>query len=160
MQRHVNQRTAGKHPGIGHARRGSLFHYYMMYLFLSGVLLTTAGLCIHSILDADRRDEMESAHLNTLLQLERQLRDDTQTGDATITEAGTLTVTAPDTIRTIWKSDQNVVTREIWQQQELFSSQRFVFRRQPKLLSSHPPAAGKFDLCSLNRSERPFGFRQ
>lgn len=153
MKRCINQRAAKKRPGVGHARRGSLFHYYMMYLFLSGVLLTTAGLCIHSILDADRLDEIESAHLNTLLRLERQLRQDTQVASAAVTETGGLTVTLSDKSQAVWKVDQNVVTRETWQQQELHSSERFVFRRTTKALFI-PPDDSKMISFVLVEPER------
>ena len=48
-------------------RKGSLFHYYMMYLFLTSILLSSAGLCLHSVLKADRRDMEESIRIRKLL---------------------------------------------------------------------------------------------
>ena len=57
-------------------RRGAIFHYYLMYLLLTSILLSTAGFCLHMILDADQVDERISRHLRTLLRFDRRLRED------------------------------------------------------------------------------------
>jgi hypothetical protein len=57
-------------------RRGALFHYYMVYLSLTSMLLVTTGLCFHAIIEADRRDLTESRFLHSLLSAEKHLRQD------------------------------------------------------------------------------------
>jgi len=47
-------------------RRGTLFHYYMVYLFLSSVSMMTAGMCLHALLKADRIDTRNTARLHAL----------------------------------------------------------------------------------------------
>lgn len=63
-------------------RRGALFHYYMVYLSLTSMLLVTTGLCFHAIIEADRRDLTESRFIHSLLSAEKQLRQDSSGADS------------------------------------------------------------------------------
>ncbi|MEQ9409684.1 MAG: hypothetical protein RIK87_18255 [Fuerstiella sp.] len=129
MKCHAAQGDTGRSNG----RRGSLFHYYMMYLFLSAVLLTTAGLCLHTVLKADRLDADVSQHLKTLLRLDRQLRADAAAAEQLAVEPLTLTMTGTSaTVR--WSVDRNIVLRHQMDGDKQHSSERFVFRRGTELL--------------------------
>ena len=55
-------------------RKGSLFHYYMMYLFLTSAFLTAGGVCLHTLLKSDRMDTLVAAHLKQLWRLDVELR--------------------------------------------------------------------------------------
>ncbi len=116
-------------PHLSHRRRGTLFHYYLMYLFLSGVLLTTAGICIHAILKADRLDAQESLHLKTLLRLDRVLREDASNSQLAAMEVTSLELTTAAATQVMWKVEGNMVQRETLSGTERTSVDRFVFRK-------------------------------
>ena len=91
-------------------RRGAIFHYYLMYLLLTSILLSTAGFSLHMILDADQVDERISQHLKTLLRLERRLREDAGLAkDCSIAEALNFKVGEASIA---WQIDGNRVTRQ------------------------------------------------
>ncbi len=114
-------------------RRGTLFHYYMMYLALSSVLLTTAGLCIHAILKADRVDALESRHLKTLLRLDATLRQDADECQIRETEQTSLALTTESGLDIRWTIDSNIVTRDTFNGADRSASDRFVFRAGTRL---------------------------
>lgn len=72
------------------SRRGVMFHYYMVYLLLSGSVMACCGVCLHALLKADAHDLRQSAHLKTLLRMERQLRDDVENARSLRVDAGAL----------------------------------------------------------------------
>ena len=66
------KKSPAKMPFSHHGlRRGTIFHYYMIYLFLTGVLMTSAGLCLHTILKADQVDSKVAIYLKTLTRLDQ-----------------------------------------------------------------------------------------
>ena len=121
-------------PPLGQCRAGTLFHYYLTYLFLTSVLLTTTGLCLHTVLKADRLDEQASRYLQTLLRMEGDLRADGRDAVDVISTATELTFhlpTAGDTVQ--WVARDNVLTREKSSERGLVNSERFVFRKGTSL---------------------------
>jgi len=125
--------TAACQPSSRH-RRGAVFHYYMMYLLLSSVLLTTAGMSIHAVLKADRVDSTMARDLQTLLRLDGQLRNDTREVSDCECTAETLTIpavngTSDGASKTRWTIAENVVKRETIDDDTVQSSDRFVLTR-------------------------------
>ncbi|MCP4169799.1 MAG: hypothetical protein GY758_03385 [Fuerstiella sp.] len=115
-------------------RAGTLFHYYISYLFLTSVLLTTTGLCLHTVLKADRLDDQASRSLKTLLRMEGDFRADGQDAVDVVSTATELTFHLPkagDVVR--WAVRDNVLTREKRSESRLISSDRFVFRKGTSL---------------------------
>ncbi len=113
-----------------HRRAGTLFHYYLTYLFLTSVLLTTTGLCLHTVLKADRLDEQASRYLQTLLRMEGDLRADGRDSVDVVSTSTELTFHLPqkgDIVR--WVVRDNVLTREKNSERGLVTSERFVFRK-------------------------------
>ena len=110
-------------------RRGSVFQYYLMYMILSSVLLTTSGLCLHSILTADRKDNQLSQHLKTLLRMDEALREDFLQPEFVSCDADVLVVNtvAGETPR--WTIQRHHVRREVLADQDIVSSERFTFRK-------------------------------
>jgi len=111
-------------------RRGALFHYYMMYLFLTSILLTTSGMCIHSILKADQVDSRISRQIQTLLRVERVLRRDVaQSAEADADDQDVVLLRGTGHADIRWSTSQNVVLRETQGDAETATTDRFVFIR-------------------------------
>ncbi|MFY9254098.1 MAG: hypothetical protein WAO83_11630 [Fuerstiella sp.] len=125
--------SAASARNIHHARKGTIFHYYMMYLFLSSVMLTSAGLCMHTVLKADRLDGEVSTYLRSLLQLERSLRTDAGNAVAAEVQANVLVFTNSEGQTHKWVCNKNVVTRETSNAEGLQSSERFAFHKGTQL---------------------------
>ena len=137
-----------------HRRRGSLFHYYMMYLLLTSVLLISAGLCIHSVLKADRVDAAESRHMNALLALDESLRNDAADwADVTVAELE-LSFTSSEAQIT-WSVNSFVLTREERRGEELYSSNRFLLRKGSKPVFSEDAATGRITLTVTDPPRLP-----
>jgi hypothetical protein len=60
-------------------RRGTLFHYTLVYMTIASAILSVAGVILHSVLKADASDRRESLFLSSLSRAEQQLRKDSQT---------------------------------------------------------------------------------
>ena len=58
------------------SRRGAVFNYYMMYLFLTGMVMSTAGISLHIVLRSSTADDAAEQRLQALVRLEHQLRQD------------------------------------------------------------------------------------
>ncbi|MEO2016910.1 MAG: hypothetical protein ABGZ53_21340 [Fuerstiella sp.] len=115
-------------------RAGTLFHYYLTYLFLTSVLLTTTGLCLHTVLKADRLEGQASRYLMTLLRMDGDLRADAQDAVDVVTTANELTFHLPQTGDVIrWVARDNLLTREKHGESGLMNSERFVFRKGTSL---------------------------
>ena len=110
-------------------RRGSIFHYYLVYMLLTSALLSAAGLCLHAVLKADRLDAQISQHLNALRRLERTLRRDF--GAATRVETSTSDALLFDYREQglKWIITDNIIRREARTDNRLTNSDRFVFRK-------------------------------
>lgn len=143
-------------PRRAQRRAGTLFHYYLTYLFLTSVLLTTTGLCLHTVLKADRLDSQASAHLKTLLRLEGSLRTDAAAAVDMETTATELKFHLPEADSTVrWVALNNVLTREKDTGDTLTNSDRFVFRKGTSLeFSSKDEAAVRLILTEPPRPGR------
>ena len=151
MSRHSNKRLQGKVDlRKWSGRRGTLFHYYLVYLFLSSVMLTSAGLCMHTVLKADRSDRDVSAYLKTVLQLERSLRSDAELNSPCDVESATLVFSDVESGEIRWKADRNVLRREVHRLNELHAIERFVFRKGTDITFS-----AKDDLIRISLIEPP-----
>jgi hypothetical protein len=115
-------------------RRGAIFHYYMMYLFLSGMLLTTSGLCIHAILKANQVDSEIALYLQTLLRLEGDLRNDASQANGVEAQDNSATLRGQNSDFTVqWSIKDNVVKRETISDGKASTSSRYVFVRGTQL---------------------------
>lgn len=136
-------------------RRGTLFHYYMMYLFLSSVLMTSAGLCLHSILKADRIDTQVAEYLVALERLEMAFREDASSLPATANIGG-ITFSADNEQSARWTIKENLVTRESLRGEEVESTERFLF---PTDTSIQMVQEKRFVICRLTEpSAMPAGY--
>ncbi len=133
-------------------RRGSLFLYYMMYMLLTSILLTSAGICVNSILKADRLDVIESKHINSLMRLEGRLREDASHSVSFAIEKNRLTITTSEQ-NILWEIVDATVKREERNGDALVTSNRFSFRRGSSAEFSQTTEAGvKFKLVEAPRS--------
>ncbi len=107
--------------------RGSLFHYYLVYMLLTGILLTIAGASIHTILRADHRDAETSRQLHSLLKLQQALRHDLTEAETAVRDDIRLTLSFADGTTIVWTTDGNIVDRSITQNQQFAGRERFVF---------------------------------
>ncbi len=115
-------------------RAGTLFHYYLSYLFMTSVLLTMTGLCLHTVLKADRLDNQASRYLKTLLRMEGDLRADERDAVDVVSTATELTFHLPQAGNNVrWVARDNVLTREKHNENGLMTSNRFVFRKGTSL---------------------------
>lgn len=142
-------------PAASINRKGTLFHYYMMYLFLSSVLMTTAGLCLHSILKADRVDTNVAEYLTALERLNLAFRNDASSSPASIEAAGVRFDTDNGTaIR--WTVRENLLKRESIRAEQIQTTERFLFPRDTsiKILQDK-----EFVICRLTEpSAMPAGY--
>lgn len=77
MNRCCHQGAPDSHHRRGHSsRRGALFHYYLVYLLLTGAVMAAAGVALHASLRSDHADANAAIYLLTLQRLDRQLRQD------------------------------------------------------------------------------------
>ncbi len=109
------------------ARRGAFFNYIMVYLTLSSVLMTAAGLCLHSVLRADSSDRREALLLSSLQRAEHQLRDDSRDQNATLVSSEELTIGTDDGAIIRWQSNRGILTRTATNSEQTIASDRFVF---------------------------------
>lgn len=120
-----------KHATVHSAvsRRGTIFHYYLIYLLLTSTLLIVAGICMHTILKADHQDEQISRQLRSLLRIQQALRQDVSLANKASLNGDRLVLQTGSDTETQWKVDQNIVSRDVTQNQSPFATDRFVFRR-------------------------------
>lgn len=81
------ERTVTQTPVVHRHRRGALFHYYLVYVMMSGTVMASAGLCLHAIFKSGHADEMVMLQLNTLARMERALRQDVANASQVVTGA-------------------------------------------------------------------------
>ena len=119
------------------ARRGAVFHYYLLYVLIASILMSSAGVCLHAVLKADRIDEAASLFLKTLLRLEEQLRRDSRfaTLDGDNTSLQYSDSENEQTIR--WTIDENMILRQAVRDQAMVAMDRYVFRRGTRLEFRH-----------------------
>lgn len=119
-------------------RRGAIFHYYMTYLLLSGMLMAGSGLCIHAVLRADAVDSRIARNLQTLVRLEQLLRHDSQQSDLVACKPLQMTLNAPQqAFRIVWTIEDNVVRRSEEVDGQVHRFERFVLMRGTRLELIH-----------------------
>lgn len=113
-------------------RFGGLFHYYMMYLFLTGLLMTSAGLCLHAIMKADRVDASASQMIKAVIRLNARLRR-----DASEAKTGRLidktAIEFAGGGRLQWKADGTSLQREVFEGNTSTITERFQFPKTTKI---------------------------
>ena len=139
-------------------RKGTIFHYYMVYLFLSGVLMTSAGLCLHAILKADQVDSRVAIYLKTLTRFDHVLRTDVINHKGFVVQPTTLILRADDSDAVRWSIDRNVVLKESVDKDQPTSSDRFVFPNGTQLAFRED---GPLVVCSIQEAATmPAGYEE
>ena len=95
------------------SRRGAIFHYYMVYVLLTGSIMAAAGACLHAVLRSDATDSRQAWHLQSLLRLERQLRMDTGSAESIELTDGELWCRSEHHGDIRWKVRQNIILRSL-----------------------------------------------
>ena len=121
------RRFRGEATGNGSARKGAFFHYVLIYMTVAAALMTTAGVCLHSILKADASERRESLFLNSMMRAEHQLRVDSQSSGFVCDSATAIVVQSPEQTNIRWAADQSFLTRSETRGDEAVSSDRFIF---------------------------------
>lgn len=94
------------------SRSGAIFIYYMVYLLLAGILLTSCGLCIRLLMKTEQLGNQDQHMLRNLVRLEEGLRSDIDR--LTITDRTTQQLTFADgENRVVWKVDRHVMERTV-----------------------------------------------
>ena len=109
------------------ARRGAFFNYIMIYVTLSSVLMTTAGMCLHSVLRADSSDRREAQFLSSLQRAEHQLREDARDDHAVLVSPEELTIGTDDEVLIRWQANRGILIRTATVSEQMTASDRFVF---------------------------------
>lgn len=78
------------------SRSGSLFHYYLVYLMLSGTTLAACGLFLHILLKSDYSHDQNSRQMQTLMRMEKLLRSDAADAVRTNVQDGQLVFELPN----------------------------------------------------------------
>lgn len=138
MKRHppaapVRQPQPGMHHSGHSARRGAMFHYYLMYLLLTSTVMSMAGFGLHAALKSDQTDMAAAQYLQTLRRLEAQLREDVvqaqslQLQDGTLVFSGGISAnTAQPVSGPVWSADGHVLRRLISGDPQHSHQERFV----------------------------------
>lgn len=71
------------------SRRGAMLPMALFQLFLTSVLLTIGGVCLHTALRSDRSERQSVLLLRTLVRLEQQLRADERDSRTVIVQSPT-----------------------------------------------------------------------
>ena len=77
LTKQINVRRDGHQSRfLRHRRRGAMFHYYMVYLLMTGSVMASAGVCMHTLFQSGYRDEVVRNQIQTIERMERLLRVD------------------------------------------------------------------------------------
>jgi hypothetical protein len=107
-------------------RTGTLLHYVMVYMAVASALMTTCGICLHTILKADHRDRSAALFLSSLRRVDQQIRRDHSDGRLTL-ESDTQLSFVMDDVNIVWSCDRGILTREEQRGDELLRSERYIF---------------------------------
>ncbi|MEZ6124842.1 MAG: hypothetical protein R3C49_16970 [Planctomycetaceae bacterium] len=123
---------SGRFTRFRHRRKGGIFHYYMMYLFLTGSIMLMGGAFLHAVLKAEAADARTAQQMKTLLQLESTLRQDFILAATPHVNAdgNKLTICSDgndDSQQIVWTASENVVHRRILEGETPRSQERFLF---------------------------------
>lgn len=107
-------------------RSGTLLHYVMVYMAVASALMTTCGICLHTILKADSRDRSAALFLTSLRRADQQIRRDHSDGAMT-RESDTRLSFVIDEVNVQWTCDRGILTREEQREDEVLRSERYIF---------------------------------
>jgi hypothetical protein len=107
-------------------RPGTLLHYVKVYMAVASALMTTCGICLHTILKADTRDRSAALFLSTLRRVDQQIRRDHSDG-AVVRESETRLSFVIDATNIQWNCDRGILTREERRGEEVRHSERYIF---------------------------------
>lgn len=110
----MKRRLRGLEGACARQRRGGLFPIVLFNLFITSVLLTIGGLCLHTALRSDRGERQSMLLLRTLTRLEQQLRaDERDCGGITAASASEIAFADLSAQRgtATWRTDRGVVER-------------------------------------------------
>jgi hypothetical protein len=113
-------------PSRRRNRWGGIFNYYLMYMLLTGVMISTAGISLHIVLRSGVKDDASAFQLRTLVRLERQLRSDQTAAYDVALDDTTLSFRTGNDERVDWTMAGNIVTRIQTRQDEVTGRDRFV----------------------------------
>lgn len=130
MMKTVKPRTAPASPRasqVSARRRGTLFHYTLVYMTIASVVLTVAGVILHSVLKADASDRRESLFLSSLSRAEQHLRKDSDLkGFRYLSETALAAAGAEDSM-IAWTIDLGTLKRTVSRNEAVVANERFVF---------------------------------
>ncbi len=130
MGRMVSQKADTAGTALHRKRRGAIFNYYMMYMLLSGIMLSSAGITLHLVLRSGAHDDAAEQELRTVVRMERQIRIDEQQADCGVLEGNALTLTLRNGELVIWEAAENVISRTSRMHETVTSLDRFVLARR------------------------------
>ena len=116
---HPMQKTRG--------RRGTLFHYTLVYMTIASAILSVAGVILHSVLKADASDRRESLFLSSLGRAEQQLRKDSQTNGFRYQSETCITTAGGDDSTIDWVIDLGILNRKVSRGDAVIATDRFIF---------------------------------
>ena len=116
---HPMQKTSG--------RRGTLFHYTLVYMTIASAILSVAGVILHSVLKADASDRRESLFLSSLSRAEQQLRKDSQTNAFRYRSETWITTAGGDDSTIDWVIDLGILNRKVSRGDAVIATDRFIF---------------------------------
>jgi len=119
--------SSSRATAVSGRRRGTLFHYTLVYMTISSIVLTVAGVILHSVLKADASDRRESLFLSSLSRAEQQLRKDSDVnGFRYLSETALAAVGAEDS-KIAWTIDLGTLKRTVSRNEAVVANERFVF---------------------------------
>lgn len=108
-------------------RRGTLFHYTLVYMTIASAVLSVAGVILHSVLKADASDRRESLFLSSLSRAEQHLRRDSDvTGFRYLSEIAIAAVGLEDS-KIDWTIDLGILHRTVSRGDAVVATDRFIF---------------------------------
>jgi hypothetical protein len=142
MRKRVVRVTSNQLPAASHQRRrGALFNYIMVYVTVGSILLTTAGVCLHSVLRSDNSDRQVALFLSSLKRAEHQLREDSRDQPFQIASPTELSAST-STGRTLhWSALRGILSRTVMELEQQVASDRFVFPAGSVIEMSEGPDA-------------------
>ena len=108
-------------------RRGTLFHYTLVYMTIASAILSVAGVILHSVLKADASDRRESLFLSSLSRAEQQLRKDSQTNGFRYQSETLITTAGVDDSTIDWVIDLGILNRKVSRGDAVIATDRFIF---------------------------------
>ena len=124
--RHQNSAPASRLPV---RRTGSIFSYYMMYLMLTGIMISSAGISLHVVLRSGVRDDAASLQVQTLSRLQKRLRNDERQAVNSRSDNERLTFVLSDSEQIVWEAEGNILHRRRLNDGEVTERDRFAFSR-------------------------------